>query len=32
MMEYDCDSYPFLRGLELEGKLGDFLERIRQLQ
>ena len=29
IMEYDCDSYPFLRGLELEGKLGDFLERVR---
>lgn len=32
MMEYDCDSYPFYRGLELEGKLGDFLERVRQRQ
>jgi hypothetical protein len=30
IMEYDCDSYPFYRGLQLEGKLDEFLERVRQ--
>jgi len=32
IMEYDCDSYPFLRGLQLEGRLTDFLDRIRSQQ
>lgn len=32
MMEYDCDSYPFYRGLQLEGRLIEFLERVRQQQ
>ncbi|MDA1372000.1 MAG: hypothetical protein O2971_14705 [Proteobacteria bacterium] len=32
IMEYDCDSYPFFRGLELEGKLDEYWERMRQLQ
>lgn len=30
MMEYDCDSYPFYRGLQLEGGLEEFMERMRQ--
>lgn len=30
MMEYDCDSYPFLRGLQLEGSLNEYLDRVRQ--
>jgi len=32
VMEYDCDSYPFYRGLQLEGKLDDFWELMRQRQ
>jgi hypothetical protein len=32
IMEYDCDSYPFLRGLQLEGRLTDFLDRVRSQQ
>ncbi|MDD9891291.1 MAG: hypothetical protein OXU66_12590 [Gammaproteobacteria bacterium] len=28
MMEYDCDSYPFYRGLEMEGMLEEFLDRM----
>ncbi len=30
MMEYDCDSYPFYRGLQLEGNLEEYLERMRE--
>ncbi len=29
MMEYDCDSYPFYRGLQLEGNLEEFMDRMR---
>ena len=32
MMEYDCDSYPFYRGLQLEGSLTDFMDRVRLRQ
>ena len=32
MMEYDCDSYPFYRGLQIEGRLTEFLDRVRQKQ
>jgi hypothetical protein len=32
MMEYDCDSYPFYRGLQLEGRLIEFLDRVGQRQ
>ena len=32
MMEYDCDSYPFYRGLQIEGRLTEFLDRVRQNQ
>ena len=32
ILEYDCDSYPFYRGLELEGKLDEYWERMRQRQ
>lgn len=30
MLEYDCDSYPFYRGLEYEGRLDEFWERMSQ--
>ncbi|MYI03228.1 MAG: hypothetical protein F4122_12235 [Gammaproteobacteria bacterium] len=30
IFEYDCDSYPFYRGLELEGRLDEFWERMSQ--
>ena len=30
ILEYDCDSYPFYRGLELEGRLDEFWERMSQ--
>ncbi|MBM87634.1 MAG: hypothetical protein CMQ41_04595 [Gammaproteobacteria bacterium] len=30
--EYDCDSYPFYRGLQLEGRLTEFLDRVREQQ
>ncbi len=30
ILEYDCDSYPFYRGLELEGRLDEFWERMGQ--
>ena len=30
ILEYDCDPYPFFRGLEIEGKLDEYWERMRQ--
>lgn len=30
ILEYDCDSYPFYRGLEFEGRLDEFFERMSQ--
>jgi hypothetical protein len=30
ILEYDCDPYPFFRGLELEGTLPLYWERMRQ--
>jgi hypothetical protein len=30
ILEYDCDPYPFFRGLELEGTLNDYWDRMRQ--
>ncbi len=30
ILEYDCDSFPFYRGLELEGRLDEFWERMSQ--
>ena len=30
ILEYDCDSYPFYRGLEFEGRLDEFWERMGQ--
>jgi hypothetical protein len=30
ILEYDCDPYPFFRGLELEGKLEEYWQRMRQ--
>jgi hypothetical protein len=32
ILEYDCDPYPFFRGLEIEGKLEDYWRRMRQRQ
>jgi hypothetical protein len=32
ILEYDCDPYPFFRGLEIEGKLGEYWDRMRQRQ
>jgi hypothetical protein len=32
ILEYDCDPYPFFRGLEIEGKLGEYWQRMRQRQ
>jgi len=30
ILEYDCDPYPFFRGLEVEGKLDEYWQRMRQ--
>jgi len=30
ILEYDCDPYPFFRGLELEGTLDEYWQRMRQ--
>lgn len=30
ILEYDCDPYPFFRGLELEGTLQQYWDRMRQ--
>jgi hypothetical protein len=30
ILEYDCDPYPFFRGLELEGTLDEYWDRMRQ--
>jgi len=30
ILEYDCDPYPFFRGLEIEGTLQDYWQRMRQ--
>ena len=30
ILDYDCDSYPFFRGLELEGKMDEYWERMRR--
>lgn len=30
ILEYDCDPYPFFRGLELEGRLNEYWQRMRQ--
>jgi hypothetical protein len=32
ILEYDCDPYPFFRGLEIEGKLGEYWDRMRRRQ
>jgi hypothetical protein len=32
ILEYDCDPYPFFRGLEIEGALEQYWERMRQRQ
>jgi hypothetical protein len=32
ILEYDCDPYPFFRGLEIEGKLEEYWQRMRQRQ
>ncbi len=32
ILEYDCDPYPFFRGLEIEGTLEEYWERMRQRQ
>jgi hypothetical protein len=32
ILEYDCDPYPFFRGLEIEGKLEEYWERMRRRQ
>ena len=32
ILEYDCDPYPFFRGLAIEGKLDEYWERMRQRQ
>lgn len=32
ILEYDCDPYPFFRGLEIEGKLQEYWDRMRQRQ
>lgn len=32
ILEYDCDAYPFFRGLELEGSLQEYWDRMRQRQ
>lgn len=30
ILEYDCDPYPFFRGLEIEGTLPEYWDRMRQ--
>ena len=30
MLEYDCDPYPFFRGLAIEGRLQEYWDRMRQ--
>jgi hypothetical protein len=30
ILEYDCDPYPFFRGLQIEGKLEEYWERMRR--
>jgi hypothetical protein len=30
ILEYDCDPYPFFRGLEIEGRLEEYWERMRR--
>jgi hypothetical protein len=30
ILEYDCDPYPFFRGLEIEGKLQEYWDRMRR--
>lgn len=30
ILEYDCDPYPFFRGLAIEGKLDEYWERMRR--
>ena len=32
ILEYDCDPYPFFRGLEIEGMLEQYWQRMRQRQ
>jgi hypothetical protein len=32
ILEYDCDPYPFFRGLEIEGSLDKYWERMRRRQ
>jgi hypothetical protein len=32
ILEYDCDPYPFFRGLEIEGKLEEYWQRMRRRQ
>jgi hypothetical protein len=32
ILEYDCDRYPFFRGLEIEGTLEQYWQRMRQRQ
>ncbi|HMB74503.1 MAG TPA: hypothetical protein VKQ06_13095 [Gammaproteobacteria bacterium] len=32
ILEYDCDPYPFFRGLEIEGKLDEYWDRMRRRQ
>jgi hypothetical protein len=32
ILEYDCDPYPFFRGLEIEGKLTEYWDRMRRRQ
>ncbi|MEO8466442.1 MAG: hypothetical protein ABI640_13950 [Gammaproteobacteria bacterium] len=32
ILEYDCDPYPFFRGLEIEGTLEEYWQRMRQRQ
>jgi hypothetical protein len=32
ILEYDCDPYPFFRGLEIEGALDDYWQRMRRRQ
>jgi len=32
ILEYDCDPYPFFRGLEIEGVLEQYWERMRKRQ
>ena len=30
ILEYDCDPYPFFRGLEIEGRLQEYWDRMRR--